>query len=306
MAGKLTFAIPTFGRPELLAQTARVLNVMPWLRSVNVRVYDDASPLSRQELRALYPTAVEICKRPENLGADHNLRQILLDFLQTADDALLLLDSDLIVSEKAYHAITESLPHTDGFLSIYNSFRHPVWQTLEIAGRLLDLKLSAGAAGSVLARSLVPQILDNVPPGDRFDWRMCEFLTGKNVRLFVTHHSYVQHLGFEGTNCVGHAIDFGCRFDSERAEVLQPIGGVLEQWLPSLVAQMEANEQKLFDYDQRFTPHVRPILRLLERTVRRFWKGLLAKPRREVVERPKLARHQQRGQQAVRQELGRR
>ena len=91
-------AIPTLKRRKLLTSTASVLTNMPWLGALNIRDYDDASSLCLSCLRDSHPSAVDVVKRSVNPGPDRHRASILKDFLQTSDEALVFLDSDLLAT----------------------------------------------------------------------------------------------------------------------------------------------------------------------------------------------------------------
>ncbi len=267
---QITVAIPTFDRRDVLAVSAEVLSRVSWLDHVNLRVYDDASSLSLDELRSFYPTATETIKRPKNLGADDHCRQIFIDFLATQDDCLLVLDSDLVVSDKALQVLLEAMPHTDGVLSLYNSCRHQSQQAIRCGEHHCELKQTIGAAGMALSRNRVEEIVRHVPPGRSFDFRVSQYLIRHGYRICVTSNSYVQHIGFDGYNCKDRVVDFGLSFDchDERTKAAM---------YPFMEIAMLSTHQYLQRFDQEYGIHLRYTTRILERSIRHPLKRWLGK-----------------------------
>ena len=268
---QITLAIPTYDRRDILALTSGVLNRMPWLERVNVRIYDDASSLTVGELERFFPTAREIIKRPHNLGADCNTRQLIVDFVNGPDDCLLVLDSDLVVSEKVIPVLAESLPRTDGVLSLYNSMLHAAYGSLDLDGHEFVLKRSVGAAGTAFTRRRAEEIVARVPAGVSFDWRFCDHFAQTGIRLFVTRKSLVQHLGFQGSNCREGLIDFGFSFDCDDPTTRASMCKVLED-------ELVATIQRLQRFDQELGLNLRDAGKILERSIRKplksWWRGV--------------------------------
>jgi len=278
----LTIAIPTYNRRSVVSITSRILQTMPWLKDVNLRIYDDCSELSVAELRQFYPTACEILKRGTNFGADAHIPVIFENFLKTNDDWLLMLDSDLIVSEKLLAEIRTRLPLTDGFLTVYNSYRHATTSTEVIEEVPFDLKASAGSAGTVLSRDLAQQALESLNSGPQFDLRMAQLFRRRKIRLLASPQSYVQHIGFDGANCQKHVCDLGRLFDSDRPEIKAEIYRQLEFAMPQVVressrlqVQLNSLEQWLQSYECHLTPHLKSILKITERRIRKRIKRVI-------------------------------
>lgn len=236
---QITIAVPTFDRREVLQVTAPTINAAAECEGVSLRVFDDCSSLQPHELQGLFPDAA-IVRRPQNLGADGQIRQIMVDFLESGDDALLFLDSDLIVSEKAIETVKRMLPRSDGVLSLYNSFRHPAIDELEVNGDRLVVKDSMGNAGAAFLRPVVEKIIASVPLSDSFDWDYSTFLRNAGVRLLVTARSYVQHVGFDGANCGSVYLEFGADFDTEGHQSFERLYRLIECQLPAIAAGQDA------------------------------------------------------------------
>lgn len=155
---KLTLAIATYQRVDYIERMSASLLASVDISRVSVRVYDDASPdLTEEQLKAYFPYAKEIVRRPKNLKADANMAHIFEDFLKTEDDLLLLADSDLIYRPGWLDVSLALLPETDGVLSLYNSRLHFVESVC--VGKAYALKKDLGAAGTLMTRDRVRDIV---------------------------------------------------------------------------------------------------------------------------------------------------
>ena len=211
---KISIAITTYNRKEYLYTVKRSVEAVKNIKRYNIRIYDDCSiEYDIDFLWSIFPNASEIKRRSSNLGADANMRQVFLDFLDTTDDALFMLDSDLICHPDCMEKIEGILGQTDGILSIYNSTYHKGVDTLIIDDERCQIKKSVGAAGLVMVRSMVQRIVDNCPLSRTYDWDLSNYLLNNKIRLIVTERSYVQHIGIHGTNTGSSAAtDFGFNF----------------------------------------------------------------------------------------------
>lgn len=204
---KVTLAIATYQRVDYIERMSASLLASVDISRVSVRVYDDASPgLTEEQLSAYFPYAEEIVKRPRNLKADANMAQIFEDFLNTGDDLLLLADSDLIYRPGWLDVALSVLPETDGVLSLYNSRLHPVQLLCE--GKAYNLKKDLGAAGTLMTRERVCDIVDAEMPPVAFDWAWSNLFISRGIRLCCLQESYIQHIGVIGQNNHGSVADF--------------------------------------------------------------------------------------------------
>ncbi len=134
----------------------------------------------------------------------------MLQLLDTGADAVLLLDSDMVVSRNFLIGGLQILEQTAGFLSLFNTPNHP---SVEQRGPI-TLKRSVGSAATLWRRDLAIRMLKEIPAGVEFDWRFSAFLNRENVEICVASNSLVQHAGFsEGQNHNFASGDIGVGFD---------------------------------------------------------------------------------------------
>lgn len=217
----LAIGIPVHNRRPLVEFNAFSLSRMEVPQGFDLRliVLDDASTEFKSDfLRGIYPAHAKVIRRDVHSGGADLATVDLLGRLVAEDtDAVMILDSDFIMRADIVRAIAEYLPCTDGLLSLFNTDSHRVHQE---HGALL-LKRTIGAAGTVWTRSLAAQVLDNVPGGDNWDWRFCEYLRGRGTRIFCLRNSALQHLGFaDGQNSNLRRGDFGNGFTDQVVEYL--------------------------------------------------------------------------------------
>lgn len=184
------------------------------LDACHIRIYDDCSTeFSITELKKWFPNAIEIIQRKQNIGPDRNLRQMYVDFLSSDDDILVTMDSDLICRPDWLNFTKKHFDDTSGVLSLYNSKRHKPTRKIIMNGEVFLEKNHIGAAGSILSRKVIQEIVNQLPPSDSFDWAWSGLLRQKGVPILVSNDSYFQHIGLIGYNCDGkNTIDYGVRF----------------------------------------------------------------------------------------------
>lgn len=270
----LAIGIPTYNRKRIVELHARSLCAAPMCDEASILVVDDASTQYGVDfLRSLYPVGTVVERRPENSGgADFATQDVLRRLTQTGAQHLLLLDSDMIVASDFAMELEALIADTDGFLSLFNSATHKV---IGEAGPFL-LKSSAGSAATIWRRDLALEVLENVPPGFNWDWRVSAYLLGSGRRICVTRQSLAQHLGFnEGFNSSSTFGDIGLGF----AE-----GGSVNAYLmiEQLVLDAQARMQTLLDANDALKRRLRLIeavtgVWLIRAIGKRF--GSLRKPR---------------------------
>jgi len=211
----ITVGITTYNRIDYLKKMRDSLYGCHDLDKCNLRVYDDCSEqFDLAFLSELFPGAKEIVRRPANLGAEGNLRQMYVDFLSTGDDLLFTADSDLIFNPSWIEFLLENFQHTDGVLSLINSaIHHKTSNELVIGGSQFDEKPHLGAAGVVIHKNLVRKIVDQINSPTGFDWVWSAYLIENNIRLLASRESFVQHIGLHGVNCDGFlTVEIGNKF----------------------------------------------------------------------------------------------
>lgn len=240
---KITIGIAVYNRLNLIRKMCLSLKNSFDLETCSIRVYDDCSTeFDVNVLKKEFPFITEYRRREKNLGADHNMRQMYLDFLETDDDVLVVCDSDMIFSVDWIAKIRELLPFTDGVLSCYNSALHLAFESIAINGEKLVIKETLGSTGTVFTREIVERIISNVRPSYKYDWDWCNYLLSSGIRLLVTQCSYIQHIGIVGENCdANQIVDFGLHFYPKDDDTLRLNVSLFEHLVQ---AKQEAVEQK--------------------------------------------------------------
>ena len=214
---RVAIGVSTYNRRHLVDLNAASLRSSAIPPDALLIVVDDASTeYDCDHLRSIYPRGADVRRRPENSGgASSANRDVMRQLLETDADAVLLLDSDLLVSSNFLDVGMSLLGDTDGILSLFNTPNHPV---IGARGPFV-LKRSIGCAGSLWRRDLAAKVLSEVPAGSQWDWRFSEFLFNAGVGIYVVRDSLVQHLGYsQGHNSTfGHG-DFGVGFSDSDAK----------------------------------------------------------------------------------------
>ena len=202
---------PTFNRSKFVELHARSLCAARLPSDTLIIVLDDASTEYGVEyLELLFPKGSDIRRRSGNSGAaDYAIRNVMEQLLATEADALMLLDSDMLVAEDFIEIGADLLPQSDGMLSLFNTPSHPAYGS---RGPFV-LKKTVGSAGTLWRRDVAEKMFASVPMGWKWDWRSCAFLVDAGYEICVTRNSHVQHLGFaEGENSSLWSGDFGVGF----------------------------------------------------------------------------------------------
>lgn len=222
---KITVAVPTFNRKEVVNVFSVILGEsIKEKRNVNIRIYDDCSTeYNKEELEKIFFYASEIRRRKENLKADKNMYQIYKDFLNTSDEVLVQLDSDMLLGKKFFfmiELIAQELKKEKGVYSLYNSSNHSFIQNgrkKEIENIIFKEKKDIGGACVIFSREIIEEILKNIDVSDNnfagYDWKWSEYLVKNNIPIYVSEKSFVQHIGLGGQNNISvRNIDIGKNF----------------------------------------------------------------------------------------------
>lgn len=249
---RLMIGVTTYNRPEHIESLARSLASHGDLAECFLRIHDDASTaFDVDSLRKTFPSAASVTRRAQNLGADENIRQMFVDFLESDEDVLIAVDSDLILHPDWADCIRRVLPQTDGVLSLYNSTMHSGVASNSIAGYDLVEKQDLGSAGVAFSREVMSDIIRNVPASRRYDWDWSRYLRSRDVRLLCLKNSLCQHVGIEGTNAsVYGCIDFGRGFRPGTEVNAEILFQYFDELMPMLSAEipMMAHKAESIEY----------------------------------------------------------
>ena len=264
---RVAIGVSTYNRRHLVELCAASLCSSSIPLDTPLIVVDDVSTeYDVDHLRSIFPKFADVRRRPENSGgASFANRDVMRQLLETDVDAVLLLDSDLLVSSNFLERGISLLPDTDGMLSLFNTPNHP-----ESGARgPFVLKKSVGCAGTLWRRDVAAKVFTAVPAGPRWDWRFSDFLVKAGVEICVVRDSLVQHIGYSyGENSRGTG-DFGVGFsDSDGKNAYR----LTELLLADSQAQFLRIQEQIDALDDR--------ARLIERwlLLRRFvgfWQRLL-------------------------------
>lgn len=248
---RITIGITVYNRLHYVKMMCLSLKNSTALGRCAIRIYDDSSSEFKPDVVINeFPFVTEYRRREHNLGADNNMHQMYMDFLETGDDVLVNCDSDMLFRTDWVNKLFELLPLTDGVLSLYNSALHLPSASLEIGREKLVRKESLGAAGTVFTREIVQSIVENVKPSFKYDWDWSNYLSSKGIRLLVTEDSYIQHIGIRGENCDAcMSIDYGLHFYPLDEDTLKLNVAFFEQLV---AANQTAVEQKNLYYYFKF------------------------------------------------------
>ena len=187
-------ATPTWNRRNIVTLMATSLATSDRRpEDTDYLITDDASTeYSEEDLRTMFSWA-RIVKHPTK-HRDPLLNTIFCftEFLNGSYDHLVILDSDMIVSQ-TWRARLDNIVKTPGFRigSLYHSnFHKPIAEHPSYY-----IKGTAGFAGMVFTREVMMFIRNSLGPVHT-DWAVCDLLGRKN--FFVCRPSAVAHIGING------------------------------------------------------------------------------------------------------------
>jgi glycosyltransferase involved in cell wall biosynthesis len=209
----IVIGIPTYNRKIFVDANAEALRnaEMPSDCNITFLIVDDASTeFSTDYLASVYPPGSIVIRRDQNSGgADQAICDLFRRCVERDADAILLLDSDLIVSKSFISKGLSFLGRSDGVVSLFNTLNHP---TKEDLGELL-VKESVGSAGTFWDGALAREISENIESGRRWDWRFCSYIRDSGRKVFCARNSLVQHLAYyDGQNSNLGSGDYGVGF----------------------------------------------------------------------------------------------
>lgn len=212
-APSILLGVTTYNRLETVALAARSLRHAEGIEGVGIVVIDDASTeYGLETLRALFPPHAELIRRGENSGrADFAAHGLMRHFVENRrEEALVILDSDLLVARDFLARLRAAWPLGDGVLGLFNAHTHRP-RPEPVAPGLLR-KDTIGFAGTAWSRAVLEDVLIHVIPTPRFDWDICTRLATTRRRILCLADSAVQHIGMTGQNSRFLTADYGLGF----------------------------------------------------------------------------------------------
>ena len=205
---RITLAIPTYNRKEIVEITSLSFKE---LSDINIRIYDDrSSEYDLSFLKKVFPTAKEIILRNQNLKADKNMYTIYTDFLNTNDDILIQLDSDMLIGKDFFLMVSEiskNILKKEAVYSLYNSNSHEFIEenVFKIINKeIFKLKEHTGGACVIFSKKTLEKIIKNIKIKNNdfsnYDYKWSKYLRENNIPIYVSQKSYVQHIGVGGQN----------------------------------------------------------------------------------------------------------
>jgi GT2 family glycosyltransferase len=118
---KVAIGVPTFNRSDLVELHAKSLCASNLPPETILIVIDDASTeYDVNYLRSIFPKVADIRRRSTNSGgADFAIRHLMEHLVETDAEAVMLLDSDMLVVEDFLQHGEELLQQSDGVISLF-------------------------------------------------------------------------------------------------------------------------------------------------------------------------------------------
>ncbi|MEH1741599.1 hypothetical protein V6948_15580 [Fusobacterium varium] len=130
------------------------------------------------------------------------------DFLETEGDYLLQVDSDMIYNEEFLSIIQKITKLKEkAVYSLYNSTLHDFFQNIEekyIDKIEFGRKRDIGGACVLFSREIIEEIINNIKIKKQdftsYDYKWSRYLNSRNIPIYVSKISFIQHLGLGGQN----------------------------------------------------------------------------------------------------------
>lgn len=206
---KIIMMISTYNRKEILEKSISSLKKVKKLEEVEIEIYDDkSSEYDEHYLKEKISFAKKITIRNENLKADRNMYTMYKDFLKTDGDYLLQVDSDMIYNEEFLTIIQKITKLKEkAVYSLYNSILHDFFQNIEekyIDKIEFGRKIDIGGACVLFSREIIEEIINDIKIKKQdftsYDYKWSRYLNSKNIPIYVSRISFIQHLGLGGQN----------------------------------------------------------------------------------------------------------
>lgn len=206
------------GYVRLLALNVNWLGLKQ-LKDVEFHIFDNGSNnFTLSDLGEWFPYAVVHSTEHLLKSPDVATRFAFEYFIEkTKHDVLVNIDSDMLLHPDWRSFILNTLPMSDGFLSLYRTAapHHYTRYCTEI----ICSKVTVGAMGMVLVRTLVDLLLNEISEGKDapgpFDWALVEYFNSiPNFQIFVPTKSLALHYGLYGSHGLGTHEESSVDFDS--------------------------------------------------------------------------------------------
>ena len=204
---EIVLGITTYNRLDMLKKSIISLKSSKLPENCKFRIYDDQSTdYGTNQLKEILPEAEVIYIQDQNQGSDGNIWTMYNDFVQRnkSGDIFVNCDSDLIYKSDWLYEAIEALKKTDGVLSVFNTENH---RSIAEAGEFVE-KEDIGSAGTLFDYEIVKLIIERFPGIclNAFDYKWCDVLRKKGIRLLCTRHSLDFGTGFGVDTCVNGQI----------------------------------------------------------------------------------------------------
>lgn len=231
---EIVLGITTYNRLDILKKSVASLKSSIIPRNCRFRIYDDHSTdYGMDQLKEILPEAEVIYIQDQNQGSDGNIWTMYNDFVlrNKRGDIFVNCDSDLIYKNEWLYKAVEALKKTDGVLSVFNTENH---RSIAEAEEFVE-KEDIGSAGTVFDYEIAQLIIERFPNIclSAFDYKWCDFLRERGLRLLCTRYSLVQHIGIDGFNSDISSFDFGTGFEVDTFVNGQIINDVIEDYVLS-------------------------------------------------------------------------
>ena len=243
---KIMIAVPTYNRAKYIEIVTKSLSECKFINDADVRVYDDCSTefqIDFLEDRFKCINAKIIKRNIKNSCVEENYFEMMKDFINSNNDVMFICDSDLLLRPDSLEFLQNNFKYTDGFMSLYNSDLH---LTIE-EGTCFSLKLDIGHAGMCMSKKIA-LLFTNLNKPKMGDFKMCNFMMRKNIRILVPKNSMVQYIGINGDhNSILTGVDYSSTFEPISQHNKQIING-----FSPIIANTQTNFIKKLLFEDKY------------------------------------------------------
>ena len=218
---KYNIGMTTFNRPEYLKITLETFFNSDLSLAKSLTIIDDNSEEQTRkiisECAKNSPIPVDLNKNPRNVGADTNNIVMALKLFKFGDNYV-NVDSDSKFGKNwlnEFHNMKVFCEENNidwGFLTVFNTDKHHI---IDNINEKYVHKKDIGAFASMFRKDIYFNMLKNKEILDRptsFDWKYCWQCDLENKLIISTKNTYIQHIGYNGTNSNETSVDIGDNF----------------------------------------------------------------------------------------------